>query len=85
MKIYKEIESITDYEAWSGAKDTIERLEELDAIETLDSMLDEIFPDGCTETELNDFLWFERETIADLIGHSSVDLFEDEEEESEEV
>lgn len=83
MKLYKEIESITDYEAWSGAVETIERLEELDAIETLDSMLDEIFPDGCTETELNDFLWFERDYIAELIGHCNTDLFEDEEEESE--
>ena len=85
MKIYKEITSITEYEAWSGAVDTINRLEELDAIETIDSMLDDIFSDGCSETELNDFLWFERETIAEMIGHCSADLFEDEEEESEEV
>lgn len=26
-------------------------------------LLDEIFPDGCTETELNDFLWFDYEFI----------------------
>lgn len=82
MKIYNEIDSIRDYEAWSGAKDTIDRLEELDAVETLDSMLDDLFPDGCSETELNDFLWFERDYIAKLIEHNG-DLFEDEEEEEE--
>ena len=84
MKMYKEIESVRDYEAWSGAVETIERLEELDKVEVLDSMLDEIFPDGCTETEVNDFLWFERETIADLIGYFSDDLFEEEEGREEE-
>lgn len=83
MKIYNEIDSIRDYEAWSGAKDTIDRLEELDAVEALDSMLDDLFPDGCSETELNDFLWFERDYIAELIGHNG-DLFDDEDEEEEE-
>lgn len=82
MKIYNEIDSIRDYEAWSGAKDTIDRLEELDAVETLDGMLDDLFPDGCSETEFNDFLWFERDEIADLIGHNG-DLFDDMEEEEE--
>ena len=83
MKLYKDIDSIRDYEAWSGAVDTIDRLEELDAVETIDSMLDEIFPDGCDETGLNDFLWFERDYIAELIGHAG-DLFDDMEEDDEE-
>jgi len=83
MKLYKEIDSIRDYEAWSGAVDTIKRLEELDAVETIDSMLDDLFPDGCSETDLNDFLWFERAVIAEVIGHNG-DLFDDEEEEEEE-
>lgn len=26
-------------------------------------LLEKIFPDGCTETELNDFLWFDEEYI----------------------
>lgn len=79
MRIYKEIESIEDYEAWSGAKNTIARLEELDAVETIDSILDDLFPGGCSETELNDFLWFETEYIAELIGHNG-DLYDDTEE-----
>lgn len=83
MKLYKEIDSIEDYEAWSGARDTIKRLEELDAVETLDAQLDDLFPDGCSETELNDFLWFETETIAELVGHNG-DLFDDDDEENKE-
>ena len=76
MKLYKEIDSIEDYEAWSGAVYTIKRLEELDA------QLDELFPEGCSETELNDFLWFECDTIAEMIGHSG-DLFDDDDDETE--
>ena len=82
MKLYKEIDSIEDYEAWSRAKDTIKRLEELDKVDEIDSQLDDIFPDGCSETELNDFLWFETDTIAEMIGHNG-GLFEDEPEEEE--
>lgn len=77
MKVYFEIDSISDFEAWSGGNDTKNRLIELDAIDTLDSCLDDIFPNGCDETELNDFLWFDTDTIAELIGHCNADLWED--------
>ena len=82
MKLYKEIDSVEDYEAWSGAVDTIKRLEELDAVGAIDSQLDELFPEGCSETELNDFLWFERDTIAEMIGHSG-DLFDDDDDDDD--
>lgn len=67
MKIYTE-KSLTDFEFWSGARQTAELLtdEELDTIET---MLEEIYPDGMDETEINDFFWFEDDTIADWLGY----------------
>ena len=71
MKIYREI-PLTEFEFWSGGKDTVEELteEELDQIEEI---LEEIYPEGMDETEVNDFLWFERELIAEWLGFKSFD------------
>ena len=95
MKIYKE-ENLSGFEFWSGAKDNAEKLtdKELDQIE---SMLEELNPDGMSETEVNDLFWFEFETVAEWIGKEVCtecgELFEsgetcecqkDEEEEEEE-
>lgn len=80
MKVYKEISSLNEFEAWIGGRETLERLRELGKVEELDAILDDVFPEGCSETELNDFLWFDRDTIAEWIGHDG-DLFDDEEEE----
>lgn len=71
MKIYTE-ESLRNFEFWSGACDRVKYLtdEELDTIE---SILEECNPDGMTETEINDFFWFEEDTIAEWLGYSSFD------------
>ncbi len=68
MKIYKEC-NLTDFEAWSGAEDTINELsyKELDQLQ---DMIEELHPDGIDETELNDFLRFEDDTIADWLGYA---------------
>lgn len=58
------------FEFWSGAKDTAEclTLEQLDEIEAI---LEECYPDGMTDTEVNDIFWFERDTIAEWLGFDS--------------
>lgn len=76
MKVYKEIE-LRDFEAWSGAQYTMEVLEKLEDVtgenvfDTLESMLDDCGSDTMDETEINDFLWFEDETIAEWLGFES--------------
>lgn len=73
MKIYKEI-SLEDFEAWSGAVDTIETLKKLerntniDFWNNLECCIDDI-GEGIGETELNDILWFETDTIAEWLGY----------------
>ena len=54
MKIYKEA-SIKGYGAWSGAIDTVDTLTDEQA-ETLESIFEDIYPDGIDETQLNDIL-----------------------------
>lgn len=65
MKIYKEVDA-SNFEFWSGAKDTVKYLTK-DEIDTIFDMLDDT-GDGMDETEVNDFFWFEDDTIADWLG-----------------
>ena len=86
MKIISET-SLDRFEAWSGGRDTLDVIIEKDLCDQLEAMLEnDIFPDGCTDTELNDLLWFERDTIAEWLGFSDWEDLENggEEEEEEE-
>ena len=67
MVIKTEISSFDEFHAWSGGKDTLEDLSR-DQQERLFQYAEEIFPDGCTDTELNDWLWFDRENIYEYLG-----------------
>lgn len=75
MKIYSEI-SLENFEAWSGAVDTMDTLRNLEAetgdniFDNLESMIEEVMGDDMSETDLNDFLWFENDTIAEWLGYS---------------
>ena len=68
MKLYSE-KSLSGFEFWSGAKDNAEKLtsKQMDQIE---STLEDVYPDGLSETELNDLFWFDFETVAEWIGMS---------------
>lgn len=63
---------LQDFEAWSGAKDTLKYLT-MEEIDQLEMYIAEMFPDGLTDMELNDFLWFEDDLIAELLGYASFD------------
>ena len=67
MKITSEM-SLKNFKAWSGAKDTLNKLIELDKCDELEFILDDLYPNGLTETQLNDILWFEKEWIYETLG-----------------
>lgn len=75
MRIYTDI-TLHDFEAWSGAVDTLETLTNAQ-IDELENLIEEIFPNGCGETELNDFLWFENDYIAELLGFENWEQLEE--------
>lgn len=68
MKVYTET-TLNDFEFWGGAKDTVKYLT-AGELDTIEAMLEDIFPDGIDDTELNDFFWFEDDTIAEWLGYS---------------
>lgn len=66
MRVYKEVCNARDFDFWSGAKETVKYLTD-EEIEQVFSMLEDSSPDGMSETEVNDFFWFEDDTIADWL------------------
>ena len=88
MYIKKEITSFEELKenSWSGAIDTLNRIEELGLEDEFMAVLEEYFDnieEIPTETEVNDFIWFETDTINDMLVRNCDDLFDDEDEEED--
>ena len=74
---------LNSFQAWSGAKDTLERIQREGKCAELENVLEELYPDGMTETELNDLLWFDSESVYEWLGIRSEAQIEREIEEAE--
>ena len=72
------------YKPWSGAVDTWETIEDNGLLEDLDALLEDIYPDGLSETELNDLLWFDKDWVFEQLGISDGEEFIDDYEEEDE-
>lgn len=70
MTIITEVSSWNDFDFWSGARETITYLT-ADEVESVIGQLEEIYPDGMTDTEFNDFFWFETDCIAQMLGYDN--------------
>ena len=71
MEVIKDIGNYYELKenSWSGALDTLKDIENADKEDELMQLLEDIFADRTpTETEVNDFLWFEREYIYENVG-----------------
>ena len=75
---------LNSFEAWSGAKDTLDRIQREGKCAELENILEELYPDGMTETELNDLLWFDSESVYEWLGIRSEEQIEKEIKEAEE-
>ena len=67
MKITSEM-NLKNFKAWSGAKDTLNKLIELDKCDELEFILESEYPNGLTNTQLNDLLWFDKDWIYETLG-----------------
>ena len=82
MKVIKEVTSGNDIDFWSGAKDTVKYLT-CNEIETIFEILEDCYPEGMDETEVNDFFWFDCDTIAEWLGYNDFDEIINREKETE--
>ena len=65
MKLYT---NFIHYQPWSGAIDTYALIDCHNKLEELDNLITECYPEGLTEIELNDILWFDSEWVLDNLG-----------------
>ena len=53
--------SLENFDAWSGAVDRLNTLRENGGCDEVERFLEECHPDGMTDTDVNDYLWFQVE------------------------
>jgi hypothetical protein len=68
MKIISEDKRLRDFDFWSGAKDTVDYLTS-DELDTIEDILEDAYPNGMTETQVNDLFWFDTDVIAEWLGY----------------
>lgn len=84
--VYSKEFSVDTFPFWSGAKDTVEDVCKADKTYELQSLIEEQFADSetpPTETEINDFVWFERDFIYNRLGLDENGELHDEDEDED--
>ena len=51
-------QSLSNFNFWSGAKDNASELTD-SQLDTIECILEDIYPDGMNETSVNDLFWFD--------------------------
>lgn len=67
MKVTSEV-NLATFDAWSGAEHTKKVILEHNKEDDFDMLIHELYPNGLTETALNDLLWFEDDFIFESLG-----------------
>lgn len=67
MKIISEL-SLEEFETWGGATDTKNAIIDAGKESEFENYIEDLYPDGLTDTELNDILWFDRDFIYEHLG-----------------
>ena len=68
MKTFKEQTTLQNFDAWSGAKDTKQTILDNNKAEEFNDLIEELYPDGLSETNLNDILWFEEDFLFESLS-----------------
>jgi hypothetical protein len=63
MKIYNNRLTLEDFDAWYGAVDTKQVIIDNNKEAEFEFLIEELYPEGIEETQLNDILRFESEWI----------------------
>ncbi len=59
--------SLRNFQFWGGGADTANCLT-YEQLDTIESILEDICPQGIDEVELNDLMWFDSDIIAEWLG-----------------
>ena len=83
MKITKEI-SLKRFDAWCGAEKTLDKIISEGKAEALEFILEDLYPEGMDEIQLNDLLRFDPEWCFEAVGIRTESEIESELKEAEE-
>ena len=83
MKITKEI-SLDRFDAWCGAEKTLDKIISEGKAQELEFILEDLYPEGMDETQLNDLLRFDSEWCFEAVGIRTESEIKSELEEAEE-
>jgi len=67
MLVNKNI-NLENFQAWSGAVETKETIINNNKADDFNYLIEELYPNGIDETQLNDLLWFEEEWLFESLG-----------------
>ena len=73
MRYYVD-ESLCNFQFWGGAKERANLLT-LEEFEQIEFVLDDIYPEGIEDTQINDIFWFDFDFIAQTLGYDDEDDF----------
>lgn len=63
---------VDNFPFWSGAKDTVSEVRRAGKMDELQCIIEEAFIDETpTKTQINDFVWYERDLILSQLGISA--------------
>ena len=66
--------NVDTFHFWSGAKDTIEYVKKAKKMDELQTLIEDYFADQTpTKTQVNDFVWFQRDFIFEQLEISSIE------------
>ena len=68
MKVINNNLSLKNFKAWQGAEDTKNLIIDNDKENDFECLMEDLYPEGMTETQLNDVLWFETDWICETLG-----------------
>ena len=66
--IIKTETNLRNFEAWSGAIETKKIILDAGLEEEFEGLIEDLYPEGLTDTELNDILWFDSDWILESLG-----------------
>lgn len=67
---------LRNFDFWSQAAQNANKLN-YEQLDELESILEDMYPNGIDETELNDLMWFEFDTIKEWLGIKEKDSDDD--------
>lgn len=68
MEVIREVTRVHELEPWAGAKATWEKIVEEKKVDEFFALMEELYPTGIREVELNDILWFDSDWLYETLG-----------------